>query len=87
MFPETPTELPFEPLQKTPYSTVEFRLELPSKGEHYSNNVAVAARSARSGGGDATINCVIYAHADPGTVYSSGATGGVAPHDAAVSPV
>ena len=28
---------------------------------------------------------MIYTHANPGTVYSSGAAGGVAPHDGAVS--
>ena len=86
MFPETPTELPFEPLQKTPYSTVEFRLELPSKGEHYSNNVAVAARMDVLERRNTSVDAVIYGHTIAGAVYCNGATSGVAPHNAAVRP-
>ena len=36
--------------------------------------------------GDATINCVIYAHTGSRAADSSGAAGGVAPHNAAVRP-
>ena len=36
-------------------------------------------------GGDASVNRVIYAHTNTGAAYCSGAAGGVAPHDGAVS--
>ena len=56
-----------------------------SKSEHYIDDVAVAARAYVLAGRDAPINSVIYAHANAGTTHSSGAAGGVAPHDAAIS--
>jgi hypothetical protein len=36
-------------------------------------------------GGDAAVYPVIYAHTNTGTIYSSGATGGIAPNDGVVS--
>ena len=65
---------------------MHFRLEFPSKSEHYIDDVAVAARMDILECGNTSVDPVIYAHPIAGAVHCNVAAGGIAPYDAAVSP-